>query len=157
MLNKTLVVVVATLSLSAAACKKKGGGGEALGKLQETADKVCAAKDLASATKIQEEYTKWAADWAKANAADGKAGALSEADAKAFADATKKLSDCYAKLGTAATPPAGDPPATPPAAGSDTAAGSAAAGSAAGSAAAAAGSDAPATPPAAGSADGSAK
>jgi hypothetical protein len=156
-MKKILFIAIATLSLvSAAGCKKKGGGAEALGKLQETADKVCAAKDLASATKAQEEYAKWSADWVKTNPSDGKAAALSDADKKAFTDATKKLSDCYTKLASAG---AGSPPGTP-AAGSDTApaAGSAAAPAAGSGEAPAAGSgDKPAgsdtAPAAAGSGD----
>lgn len=148
-MKKTLFIALTTLSLATAAgCKKKGGGGEALAKLQETADKVCAAKDLAAATAAQEEFAKWSTEWAKNNPAGDKAAAPSEADTKAFADATKKLTDCYTKLASAG---AATPPATPPAAGSaDPAAAPAApADPAAGSAAPAAGS---ADPAAAGSA-----
>jgi hypothetical protein len=109
---KLLVALVALATFPA--CKKKGAN-EALAKLQETTEKVCAAKDLATATKVQDEYVKWTQDWAKDHAGEGKAAEVSEADTKAFGDATKKLSDCFTKLSTGDKPagdkPAGDKPA----------------------------------------------
>ena len=112
-----LIVVLVALAAFTTGCKKKGGAGEALTKLQDTADKVCAAKDVATATKAQEEYAKWTADWAKDHAGEAKAADVTEADAKAFADATKKLSDCFTKLSAGGDKPAGDKPADPASAG----------------------------------------
>ena len=132
-MRQTSILIVTLVALALPGCKKKGGSSEPLAKLQEAADKVCAAKDLPAATKVQEDLAKWSADWTKEHG-EAKATEVSEADAKAYADATKKLTDCYTKLtaasasGSAAAPPdqpagsAATPPTEPAGSGSAAAA-----------------------------------
>ena len=128
------IALMAAAAFTSVGCKKKGGGaGEAMAKMSEFKDKMCACKDAKCAQGVQEEMTKWSQDMAK-NAGDKKPEAMSEEDTKKYSEATTQMAECAQKAMSAdaggaagSAAPAGD--------------GSAAAGSAA---------------PAAGSADGSA-
>jgi hypothetical protein len=150
-MKKISIAFLAAMSLASFGCKKKGGSGEAIAKMTEFKDKMCACKDKACTDKVSEDMTKWGQEQAK-NAGD-KAAAVSEEDTKKMAAVTEEMTKCMTKIMTDAAAAAA-PPAAPaaPAAGSDTAA------PAAGSAAPAAGSadGSAAAAPAAGSADGSA-
>ncbi|HET7501078.1 MAG TPA: hypothetical protein VFK02_08750, partial [Kofleriaceae bacterium] len=119
-------LLVASLAL-VGACKKAGGG-EALARMTEFKDRMCACKDKACTDQVTQEMTRWASEH-KA----GEAGKPSEEEQKKVAALTADITKCMTKYMTA-------PGAGSAAAGS---AGSATgSGSAAGSAAAGSGSDA---------------
>jgi hypothetical protein len=103
-MNKLALALLTIGTLSAACGGHGNGAAEGLKKLDEAATAVCAAKDLAAATKAQADYTAWATEAAK-KVGDGKQAAMSEADAKAFADHSKRLADCLAKLAAAPAQP----------------------------------------------------
>jgi hypothetical protein len=120
----TLLAVSLTFST---ACKKDGGGGDAIAKMTELKDKMCACKDKTCADQVTQEMTKWGADH-KA----GEASKLGAEDQKKLAGVTGDMTTCLTKIMTAAGS----------AAAGSAAAGSAAAGSAAAGAAGGSGSDA---------------
>jgi hypothetical protein len=123
MKNLTIAFMVAT-AFAAVGCKKKGGAGEAMAKMGEFKDKMCACKDKKCADGVQDEMNKWSAESAK-NAGD-KPEKPDEKTMKEMQDVGTKYGECMAKaMGGGETPP------PPP----ETGSGSAAAGS--GSAAAA--------------------
>jgi hypothetical protein len=135
-MNKLMIAFAATMALASFGCKKKAGtagSSEAMAKMTEFKDKMCACKDAECAKKVNDEMTKWSQEQQGKTKEPVK---MSEADQKKATEIGTAMGECMQK-------------ASAPAAGSDT--GSAAAGSDTGSAAgSAAGSDA------AGSAAGSA-
>jgi len=148
-MKKISIAFVAAMALASFGCKKKGAA-EAMGKMNDFRDKMCACKDKGCADKVNDDYTKWMQDMAK-NASGEKATATNEEDAKKMADAATKYQECYTKnsggeggsgaMGSGAAEPAGGSAA--PAGGSAEPAGGSAA-PAAGSAEPAGGSAAPA-------------
>lgn len=126
-------VLILTVALSfTAGCKKAGdGAADAIAKMSELKDKMCACKDKACADQVTQEMTKWGAEHSKG----GEAAKMSDDEQKKMASVTEGMTTCMTKIMTdAAATAAGSAAAT----GSAAAAGSGAA--AAGSAAAAAGS-----------------
>jgi hypothetical protein len=119
--------------VSTVACKKSGGAGEAVAKMTELKDKMCACKDKACTDQVTAEMTKWGSERKGAEASN-----VSEDDQKKLVAATEELTRCMTKNMTDA---AGSAAAGSAAAGSaaegSAAAGSAAAGSAAAGSAAA--------------------
>ena len=114
------IVLVAALSLTTLGCKKKGGAGDAMAKMSEFKDKMCACKDKKCADDVQDQMNKWSAENAK-NAGDKKAEAPDEKTMKEMQEVGTKYGECMAKaMGGGDTPP-------PPPAGSDSGSGSAAA------------------------------
>jgi hypothetical protein len=117
MKNLTIAFMVAT-AFAAVGCKKKGGAGEAMAKMGEFKDKMCACKDKKCADGVQDEMNKWSAENAK-NAGD-KPEKPDEKTMKEMQDVGTKYGECMAKAmsgggsadtGSAATPPADPPPA----------------------------------------------
>jgi hypothetical protein len=129
----TLLAVSLTF---ATACKKDGGGGDAIAKMTELKDKMCACKDKVCADQVTQEMTRWGADHKT-----GEASKLSAEDQKKLAGVTGDMTTCLTKIMSAAAASA----AGSAAAGSATTAGgsgSDAASAAGAGSAAAAGSDA---------------
>lgn len=106
-------------------CKKSGGAGDAIAKMTELKDKMCACKDKACTDQVTQEMTRWGSEHK-----GGETAKVSEEDQKKLVAVTGDMTTCMTKIMTAAAT----------AAGSAAAAGSGAA--AAGSAAAGSGSDA---------------
>ena len=92
-----MTLMTVALALGPTACKKKGG--DAIAKMTEFKDQMCACKDKACADKVNEEYAKWAADAAKASG--GGAQNMSADEAKKFSDVGLAYSECMTKLATA--------------------------------------------------------
>jgi hypothetical protein len=116
------IAFMAAAALTSVGCKKKGGAGEAMAKMSEFKDQMCACKDKACADKVQDSMNKWSAENAK-NAGDSK-DKPDEKTMKEMQDVGTKYGECMAKaMGGGETPP------PPPPAGSDS--GSAGSGSAA--------------------------
>jgi hypothetical protein len=127
MKNLTIAFMVAA-AFTTVGCKKKGGAGEAMAKMGEFKDKMCACKDKKCADDVQDQMNKWSAENAK-NAGD-KPEKPDEKTMKEMQEVGTKYGECMAKaMGGGETPP--PPPET----------GSGSAGS--GSAAAAPAGDAP--------------
>jgi len=122
MKNLTIALMVAA-SFTAVGCKKKGGAGEAMAKMGEFKDKMCACKDKKCADDVQDQMNKWSAENAK-NAGD-KAEAPDEKTMKEMQEVGTKYGECMAKaMGGGETPPppppetgSGSAAATPPPAG----------------------------------------
>ena len=112
MKNLTIALLVAT-AFTSVGCKKKGGAGEAMAKMGEFKDKMCACKDKKCADDVQDQMNKWSAESAK-NAGD-KPEKPDEKTMKEMQDVGTKYGECMAKAmggGDMTTPP-------PPKAGSD--------------------------------------
>ena len=125
MKNLTMVFLAAT-ALTSFGCKKKGGAGEAMAKMGEFKDQMCACKDKACADKVQDSMNKWSADNAK-NAGD-KPEKPSDEDMKKMQDVGTKYGECMAAAmggggaaaGSDVAKPADPPkPAEPAAAGGE--------------------------------------
>lgn len=156
-MKKISIAFLAAMSIASFGCKKKGGGGDALAKMTEFKDKMCACKDKGCADKVNDEMMKWGQEQAK-NAGE-KSAATDGEEAKKIAAVSEEFSKCLTKVATAdmggaaaggsaapAAPAAGGDGSAAPAAGgaapaAGSADGSAAAPAAAGSAAPAGGSD----------------
>jgi hypothetical protein len=117
-MTKRALAFATTLALvSVSGCKKKpadGGAGDAMAKLAELRDKMCACKDPDCAKKVSDEMTAWTQAQAKTQKEPPK---MSEADQKKAADLGIAMGECMQKAMTV-TPP----PAPPPADGSGSAA-----------------------------------
>jgi hypothetical protein len=85
-----ITLLAATLAVGSTACKKKSGGGEAVAKLNEFTEKMCACKNADCAKQVSDDFAKWGASQPKGD----KPAEVSPDEAKAMADATKKYSDC---------------------------------------------------------------
>ena len=109
-MTKLSIAFLAAVSVASFGCKKKGGAGEAMAKMTEFKDKMCACKDSKCATGVQEEMTKWSQEMAK-NAGDKKPEPMSEDDQKKYTEATTKMAECAQKAMSAdaggGTAPAG--------------------------------------------------
>lgn len=92
-MNKLSIAFLAAVSIASFGCKKKGGAGEAMAKMTEFKDKMCACKDAKCAQGVQEEMTKWSQEMAK-NAGDKKPEPMSEEDTKKYTEATTKMAEC---------------------------------------------------------------
>jgi hypothetical protein len=102
MKNVFLVCMALSAALASAGCKKKADGGDdAFAKMSEFKDSMCACKDKACADKVTADMTKWSEEMAKKNTGDKKAGTMSEADTKKYAEVTTKLGECTTKAMTA--------------------------------------------------------
>ena len=139
MKNLTLAFMVA-MAFASFGCKKKGGGssGEAMAKMTEFKNEMCACKDAKCAQDVSDKMTKWSQEQSK-NQKDSKP---TEEDTKKFAAISEEMGQCM-QTAMGGGDMAGSAEA-----------GSAEAGSAEGEAAGSA--DGSAAPAAEGSADGSA-
>ena len=98
MKNLSIAFLAAASLFTVGACKKKGGGdaGEAMAKMSEFKDQMCACKDKACADKVTEAYTKWGTDMAS------KAGANKDMKpdpemAKKMGEVTQAYTECATK------------------------------------------------------------
>lgn len=90
----TIVPVLAlTLAAGAAGCKKKNSAGEALAKMTDFRDRMCACADKPCADKLNQEYM----DWANKSSGGDKPTQMSEDDAKKITDVSLKYNECLAK------------------------------------------------------------
>jgi hypothetical protein len=111
-MNKISIAFLAAVSIASFGCKKKGGAGEAMAKMGEFKDQMCACKDKKCADGVQDAMNKWSAESAK-NAGD-KPEKPDEKTMKEMQEVGTKYGECMAKaMGGGETPPA-----TPPAGGS---------------------------------------
>lgn len=135
-MTKLSIAFLAAMALVSFGCKKKSSGGEAIAKMTEFKDRMCACKDKACTENVAEEMTRWS----QANAKGEKEVKMSEEDMKKSTAIGEELTRCMTKILTesagagGAGAAGGTPP--PPAGGS--------------------GEGAAAAPPASGSGDGSA-
>ena len=109
-MTKLSIAFLAAVSIASFGCKKKGGAGEAMAKMSEFKDKMCACKDKKCADEVQDSMNKWSAENAK-NAGD-KAEKPDEKTMKEMQEVGTKYGECMAKAmgggDTATPPPAGD-------------------------------------------------
>ena len=107
------IAFLAAASLMSVGCKKKGGAGEAMAKMGEFKDKMCACKDKKCADDVQDQMNKWSAESAK-NAGD-KPEKPDEKAMKEMQDVGTKYGECMAKAmgGGDAAKPADPKPADP--------------------------------------------
>jgi hypothetical protein len=106
MKNLTIAFMVAT-AFAAVGCKKKGGAGEAMAKMGEFKDKMCACKDKKCADDVQDQMNKWSAESAKS--AGDKPEKPDEKTMKEMQEVGTKYGECMAKAmggGDTTTPPA---------------------------------------------------
>jgi hypothetical protein len=125
-MTKLMFACVAALALTA--CPNKPKGGEAVSKMAELKDKMCACKTPECAHGVTEEEAKWSQAMAKESG--DKVPKLSDEETKKVADINQQFSKCLldaTKVGTAPNPETPPTPVAPEATGSGT-------GSAAGSA-----------------------
>jgi hypothetical protein len=155
-MKKISIAFLAAMSLASFGCKKKGAG-EAIAKMAEFKDKMCACKDKACTEKVSEDMTKWSQEAAKAGG--DKEAKVTEDDAKKMAVVTEEMTKCMTKIMTEAAGAMGGTPPAGGAAGGTPPAGGAAEPAAGGAAPAGGAAEPPAggAAPAGGSADGSAK
>jgi hypothetical protein len=57
-MKKISIAFLAALSLASFGCKKKGGGAEAVARMTEFKDRMCACKDKACVDKVNDDMTK---------------------------------------------------------------------------------------------------
>ena len=88
-MKKIAIMFVAAMALASFGCKKKGGG-EAMAKMQEFTDQMCACKDADCAKKVSDAMTTWAESQPK----DQK---VSDDDKKKGEEMGKKLGECMQK------------------------------------------------------------
>jgi hypothetical protein len=134
MKNLTIAFLATASLFAVGACKKKGGGdaGEAVAKMTEFKDQMCACKDKACADKVQEGMTKWSTEMA-AKAGDKKEAKTDEATMKKMTEVGQAYGECMTKAmtpaadgsaaaapteGSAAAPTEGSAAAAPAAGGS---------------------------------------
>ena len=120
-MSKLTIAFLAAVSIASFGCKKKGGAGEAMAKMGEFKDKMCACKDKKCADDVQDQMNKWSAENAKS--AGDKPEKPDEKMMKEMQEVGTKYGECMAKAmggGDMGTPPAGDGSgsAAPPAGGS---------------------------------------
>jgi hypothetical protein len=77
------------------ACNKKGGGGDAVAKLTELKDKMCACKDKACGDQVTADLAKWSSEQK-----GGETGKLDEGTQKKMAAISEDLGTCMTKLAT---------------------------------------------------------
>src|SRR4051794_15982872 len=76
-MKKISIAFLVAAALVSFGCKKGGGAGNAIAKMTEFKDKMCACKDKACTEKVTEEMTKWGQEQAKSADKDMK---MSEED-----------------------------------------------------------------------------
>ena len=114
-MSKLTIAFLAAVSIASFGCKKKGGAGEAMAKMGEFKDKMCACKDKKCADDVQDQMNKWSAESAKS--AGDKPEKPDEKTMKEMQDVGTKYGECMAKAmsggdtGSAAAKPADPPPA----------------------------------------------
>jgi hypothetical protein len=101
-MKKIMILFVAAMAFTAVGCKKKGGAGEAIAKMEEFANKMCACKDAKCAQGVSDEMTKWGSEEAKKS--DKAEMKYSDEEQKKLATATEKMTKCM----TTAMTPGGD-------------------------------------------------
>ena len=95
-MSKITIAFLAAVTVASFGCKKKGGGaGEAMAKMGEFKDQMCACKDKACADKVQDAMNKWSAENAK-NAGD-KQEKPDDKTMKEMQDVGTKYGECMAK------------------------------------------------------------
>jgi hypothetical protein len=79
--------------------KRKGKGSfeDALAKMTEFKDRICACADKPCAQKVTDDMTAWSQEMAK-NAGDMKPDDVSPDDAKKMAEISKRMGDCSMKV-----------------------------------------------------------
>jgi hypothetical protein len=122
-MTKLALAVATSLALVSlgGGCKNKtsdGGAGDALAKMSELKDKMCACKDPDCAKKVSDEMTAWS----QAQASKQKAAKMNEADQKKASELGVAMGECMQKASTVAPPPT--PPAPADGSGSAAPAGS---------------------------------
>jgi len=131
-MKKISIAFLAAMSLAAFGCRKNKGG-EAIAKLTEIKDKMCACKDKTCSDKVSVEFSSWREEQEKS---DGdKPGTPGEEDPK-MEEVTEQLSQCLMKIELPGGAGAAGAAGASGAAGGTVGSGSPAAGSADGSAAA---------------------
>jgi hypothetical protein len=118
-MSKITIAFLAAVTVASFGCKKKGGAGEAMAKMGEFKDKMCACKDKKCADDVQDQMNKWSAENAKS--AGDKPEKPDEKTMKEMQEVGTKYGECMAKAmgGGETPPPAGDgSAAAPPAGGS---------------------------------------
>ncbi len=120
-MTKLMFACVAAFALTACP-HKHDSGGDALSKMTELKDKMCACKTPACATAVTEEQTKWAQSMAKTEPQK-----LSEEETKKLAAVGQAFAKCLAEATKVAAPepaPAAPAPVETGSAGSSGSAGS---------------------------------
>ena len=85
-----MTVLVFAMALAGVGCKKKNNVAEALAKMTDFRDRMCACADKACADKLNQEYM----DWANKNSTSTQ---MSEEDAKKITDVSLKYNECLTK------------------------------------------------------------
>src|SRR6476661_6195997 len=88
-------LMAVALAFGSTACKKKGAG-DAINKMGEFKDRMCACKDKACVDKVNEDMNKWGSEQ-KGGEGDTK---VSEDDAKKMASISEEMSKCMTKVMT---------------------------------------------------------
>jgi hypothetical protein len=121
-MTKLMFACVAALALTA--CPHKSNGtADALSKMTEFKDKMCACKTPACATDVTNEMTKWSQSVPKEQG--DKAAAMSPEETKKFTAISEELSKCSADAAKVAVPEAPPTPVAPEPTGSGSGSGSA--------------------------------
>ena len=120
-MTKLMFACVAALALTA--CPHKSNGtADALSKMTEFKDKMCACKTPACATDVTNEMTKWSQSVPKEQ---GDKAAMSPEETKKFTAISEELSKCSADAAKVAVPEAPPTPVAPEPTGSGSGSGSA--------------------------------
>ena len=106
-MTKLMFACVAALALTACP-HKSNGNADALSKMTEFKDKMCACKTPACATDVTNEMTKWSQSVPKEHG--DKAAAMSPEETKKFTAISEELAKCSADAAKVAVPT----PETPP-------------------------------------------
>src|SRR5215470_5037913 len=85
--------LVFALAVTAGGCKKKNIAGEALAKMTDFRDRMCACTDKPCADKLNTEYM----EWANKTSGGDKPTQMSEEDAKKITDVSLKYNECMSK------------------------------------------------------------
>ena len=95
-MQKISIALLAAISLAAFGCKPTGGAGDAIAKLTELKDKMCACKDQACTGRVSGEMTRWGQEFARAGGDKG--ARRSPEDVKQIRQVTEDLIRCEAKI-----------------------------------------------------------
>jgi len=115
-MTKLMFACVAALALTACPGKKPNGSGEALSKMAEFKDKMCACKTPACAQGVTDEETKWSQVMAKESG--DKASKMSDEDTKKLTDINQQFAKCMLDATKVGTAPSPETPPAPEATGS---------------------------------------
>ncbi len=97
-MQKISIALLAGGSLAAFGCKPTSGADDAIAKLAELKDKMCACKDHACTARVSEEMTRWGQEIAKAGG--DKEARRSPEDMKQMRQVTEDLIRCETKIVT---------------------------------------------------------